>query len=86
MKPVFSKSLQNLVKDPLLVEALREHFTTILEEVRPRAEQIQKLPDAIIGAQSRAFLTAQSVIDEGFRKLGDYESIDNSPLDGDAGL
>ena len=86
MTPPFSKSLQNLVKDTILVEALKVHFNEVIEEVRPKADDIQKLPDAIIGAQTRAFLTARSVVDVAFKKLCDYDTSDDVKLDDSAGL
>ena len=86
MNETFSKSLQNLVKDELLVASLKAHFTSVLEEIRPRAEQIQAWPDAIIGSQTRAFLTAESAIEVGFKKLNDYSSASGSSVEDNAGL
>ena len=86
MNPSFAKSLENLVKDELLVEALKNHFTEVLAEARPKNEQIMQLPDNIIGSQTRAFLTAESVIEVAFRKLQDYASDGRSSIDENTAL
>lgn len=86
MNELFEKSLQSLVKDELAIAALKSHFYSTLEQLRPIADDVQKLSNEIIGAQTRAFVTTQSVLDACFANLANYQVSDTSTSDEDSGV
>lgn len=84
MNQIYVKALSNLVKDEFVVNALKEHFRQIHEELRPT--DIDKLTSDIIAAQTRTFISTGRVLDLAFKRLNDFKQEGNTSADENDGL